>query len=75
MLERASARETAARVAAGAVARGRCCRAIGIEVRSQCWQVGTVRGDAPRAWLSIDDFQRAERSEVRCLDPTAEGPR
>ncbi len=34
-------------------------------------QVGTVRATPP-AWLSIDDFERAERSEVRCLDPTAE---
>jgi len=70
VLERASARETAARVAAGAVAKA-ICRAIGIEVRSHVLQVGTVRATPP-AWLSIDDFERAERSEVRCLDPTAE---
>ncbi len=70
VLERASARETAARVAAGAVAKA-ICRTIGIEVRSHVLQVGTVRATPP-AWLSIDDFERAERSEVRCLDPTAE---
>ena len=38
---------------------------------SHVLQVGTVRATPP-AWLSIDDFERAERSEVRCLDPTAE---
>jgi chorismate synthase len=70
VLERASARETAARVAAGAVAKV-LIRTIGIEVRSHVLQVGTVRATPP-AWLSIKDFERAERSEVRCLDPTAE---
>jgi chorismate synthase len=70
VLERASARETAARVAAGAVAKA-LIRTIGIEVRSHVLQVGSVRATPP-AWLSIKDFDRAERSEVRCLDPGAE---
>jgi chorismate synthase len=70
VLERASARETAARVAAGAVAKA-LIRAIGIEVRSHVLQVGGVRATPP-AWLSLQDFERAERSEVRCLDPGAE---
>lgn len=70
MLERASARETAARVAAGAVAKA-LIRTIGIEVRSHVLQLGTVRATPP-AWLSIADFDRAEASEVRCLDPAAE---
>jgi chorismate synthase len=70
VLERASARETAARVAAGAVAKA-LIRTIGIEVRSHVLQVGSVRATPP-AWLSIKDFERAERSEVRCLDPSAE---
>jgi chorismate synthase len=70
VLERASARETAARVAAGAVAKA-ICRAIGIEVRSQVLQIGSVRATAP-AWLTMADFDRAEASEVRCLDPAAE---
>jgi chorismate synthase len=70
VLERASARETAARVAAGAVARA-LIRTIGIEVRSHVLQVGSVRATPP-AWLSLQDFERAERSEVRCLDPGAE---
>ncbi|HET6847713.1 MAG TPA: chorismate synthase [Gaiellales bacterium] len=70
VLERASARETAARVAAGAVAKA-ICRAIGIEVRSHVLQIGSVRATPP-AWLTIADFDRAEASEVRCLDPGAE---
>ena len=68
VLERASARETAARVAAGAVAKA-LIRTIGIEVRSHVLQIGSVRATPP-AWLSIDDFERVEQSEVRCLDPT-----
>src|SRR5947209_14648883 len=70
VLERASARETAARVAAGAVAKA-ICRAIGIEVRSHVLQIGSVRATPP-AWLTMADFERAESSEVRCLDPAAE---
>ena len=70
VLERASARETAARVAAGAVAKA-LIRTIGIEVRSHVLQIGSVRATPP-AWLAAADFDRAEASEVRCLDPGAE---
>jgi chorismate synthase len=70
VLERASARETAGRVAAGAIAKA-IIGAIGIEVRSHVLQVGSVRATTP-AWLQVSDFDRAERSEVRCLDPGAE---
>src|SRR5204863_893479 len=70
VLERASARETAGRVAAGAVAKA-LIRTIGIEVRSHVLQVGSVRATPP-AWLAISDLDRAERSPVRCIDPDAE---
>src|SRR6476661_9203071 len=70
VLERASARETAGRVAAGAVAKA-LIRTIGIEVRSHVLQIGAVRATPP-AWLTPADFDRAEASEVRCLDPAAE---
>src|SRR5689334_16357866 len=70
VLERASARETAGRVAAGAVAKA-LLRTIGIELRSHVLQLGSVRATPP-AWLGIADFERAERSEVRCVDPDAE---
>src|SRR5205814_35560 len=59
-----------ARVAAGAVAKA-LIRTIGIDVRSHVLQIGSVRATAP-AWLSASDFDRAEVSEVRCLDPAAE---
>ena len=65
VLERASARETAGRVAAGAVAKA-LIRTIGITVRSQVLPIGTVRATPP-AWLQERDFDRAEASEVRCL--------
>jgi chorismate synthase len=70
VLERASARETAGRVAAGALAKA-LIRTIGIEVRSHVIQVGSVRATTP-AWLTPEDFERADRSEVSCLDPDAE---
>ncbi len=70
VLERASARETAARVAAGAVAKA-LIGTIGIDVRSHVLQIGSVRATAP-AWLAPADFERAEASDVRCLDPDAE---
>jgi len=47
------------------------CRSIGIEVRSHVLQIGSVRATPP-AWLTAADFDRAEASEVRCLDPGAE---
>jgi chorismate synthase len=70
VLERASARETAGRVAAGAVAKA-LIAAIGISVRSHVLQIGTVRATPP-AWLRERDFDRADSSPVRCLDPDAE---
>jgi chorismate synthase len=70
VLERASARETAGRVAAGAVAKA-LLLTIGIEVRSHVLQVGSVRATPP-AWLSAADLDRAEASPVRCIDPDAE---
>jgi chorismate synthase len=69
VLERASARETAARVAGGAVAR-QFLRALGIEVRSHVLQIGSV--SAPRRDdLGVADFDEVDSSPVRCLDPEA----
>jgi chorismate synthase len=69
VLERASARETAARVAGGAVAR-QFLRALGIEVRSHVLQIASV--SAPRRDdLSLADFDEVDSSPVRCLDPKA----
>jgi chorismate synthase len=69
ILERASARETAARVAGGAVAK-EFLRALGVEVFSHVLQI--TSGTAPqRRDLSPEDFAQVDDSPVRCLDPEA----
>jgi chorismate synthase len=69
ILERASARETAARVAGGAIARA-FLRALGVEVYSHVLQITSVR--APRRDdLAPADFAAVDESPVRCLDPDA----
>jgi chorismate synthase len=67
ILERASARETAARVAGGAVAK-EFLRALGVEVYSHVLQITSV--SAPRRDnLTAKDFANVDDSPVRCLDP------
>ncbi len=68
ILERASARETAARVAAGAVARALLAR-LGVGVWSSTVEVGGVAADPGRATRPPAE---AEASPLRCLDPEAE---
>jgi chorismate synthase len=69
VLERASARETAARVAAGSIARG-FLGALGVGVHSHVTQIGAVR--APEAEnLGPADFAAVDDDPVRCLDPEA----
>ncbi len=69
ILERASARETAARVAGGAVAKA-LLRALGVEIRSHVLQIASVA--APRRNdLSLEDFAGVDESPVRCLDADA----
>jgi chorismate synthase len=70
VLERASARETAARVAAGAVCR-RLLAEFGIEIGSHVVALGGVTA-APPAPLPVPLDAAADRSPVRCLDPAAE---
>ena len=67
ILERASARETAARVAAGAIARA-FLTAVGVTVRSHVTQIGSVRAPE-REDLSPQDFEGVDDDPVRCLDP------
>ena len=69
VLERASARETAARVAVGALARV-YLRALGVHVHSHVLQIGSVLAPAREA-LGPDDFAGVDGSPVRCLDPAA----
>jgi chorismate synthase len=67
ILERASARETAARVAGGAVCK-QFLSALGVSVFSHVIQITGVR--APRRDdLTPADFERVDESPVRCLDP------
>jgi chorismate synthase len=69
VLERASARETAARVAGGAVAK-QFLYALGVSVHSHVIQITGV--SAPRRdTLTPADFETVDESPVRCLDPEA----
>ena len=69
VLERASARETAARVACGALARA-FVRRLGVEVHSHVLRVGSA--EAPAAdGLVAADFAEVDASPVRCLDADA----
>lgn len=67
ILERASARETAARVAAGAVAR-RFLEEFGIEIHSHTLAIGGQRAKV----ADPVDWEQVEKSLVRCADSTAE---
>ncbi|MCH8065956.1 MAG: chorismate synthase [Chloroflexi bacterium] len=67
ILERASARETAARVAAGAVAR-RLLEEFGIAIRSHTLAIGDVEAQIE----GEPDWEAVEASPVRCADADAE---
>jgi chorismate synthase len=69
VLERASARETTARVAAGALAKV-YLRAFGVEIRSHVTQIGAVAAPL-RDDLTAADFEGVDESPVRCLDADA----
>src|SRR3954467_8699751 len=69
VLERASARETAARVAGGALAKA-FLRAVGVEVVSRVTQIGSVQAPEPDG-LALEDFGQVDASPVRCLDADA----
>jgi chorismate synthase len=70
VLERASARETAARVAAGAVARALLSH-IGVTIGSHVVQLGDVRA-AVAARPEAGELRAVDDSEVRCTDASAE---
>ena len=72
ILERSSARETAARVAAGAIAK-RLLDEFGIRVDSHVVALGGVRARRLRPEEYPEEIgASADRSPVRCLDPDAE---
>ena len=70
VLERASARETAARVAAGALAK-QLLATIGIDVWSHVVQMGAARSTST-VRPTIADLARVDESPVRCFDAAAE---
>src|SRR3954447_19832280 len=70
VLERASARETAARVAAGTCAKALLAR-IGVDVISHVVAMGPAVAKAT-ARPTPSDLERVDASEVRCFDPDAE---
>lgn len=70
ILERASARETAARVALGAVARAFLDQAAGVSVISHVVRIGEAQAPASVIPLA-DDVDRIDASPVRCLDEQA----
>ncbi len=69
ILERASARETAARVAAGAVAR-RLLAELGIDIGSHLVSLGGIRSTVPNP-LPVPLNESSDASPVRTLDPVA----
>ncbi len=74
VIERASARETAARVALGAIAK-RLLREIGVAIASHVVSIHTARAEVDPLALGLPPEEinaRADRSPVRCLDPGAE---
>ncbi|HTD58922.1 MAG TPA: chorismate synthase, partial [Solirubrobacteraceae bacterium] len=84
ILERASARETAARVAGGALCKA-FLAALGVQVRSHVIQIASVsaperthsdtsslaEGQAGEQALKLEDFDEVDSSPVRCLDAQA----
>jgi chorismate synthase len=72
VLERASARETAARVALGEVARRFLHQALGAEILSHVVALGSV-GAADGTIPEPQDSVRIDASPVRCLDPVTAG--
>jgi chorismate synthase len=69
ILERASARETAARVALGEVARRVLDQVLGVSILSHVVQLGSV-GAAEGADLPVpEDLRKIDADPVRCLDP------
>jgi chorismate synthase len=70
ILERASARETTARVAAGAICR-RLLREFGISIGSHLVQLGDIAAARPET-MPADINAAADASPLRTLDPAAE---
>ena len=71
ILERASARETAARVALGAVARAFLEQSVGVTIISHVLSIGAARVPDSTPLPNADDLERIDANEVRCADPAS----
>jgi len=71
ILERASARETAARVAAGAFAKI-LLKEFEIEIASHTIQVGHIRSEHPAIWKKIRAVSSDLDSPLRCVEPATQ---
>lgn len=70
ILERASARETAARVALGAVARAFLRQSVGVEILSHVISIGQVRMPENYEMPTANDRDEIDADPVRCADKT-----
>ncbi|MFI5838899.1 chorismate synthase [Catenuloplanes sp. NPDC051500] len=70
ILERASARETAARVAVGTVAKAIVHQTLGVQIVSHVVELGSVAAE-PGLQPRPEDFDRIDADPLRCLDPEA----
>ena len=68
ILERASARETAARVALGAIARAFLDQTIGVKILSHVLSIGAVEVPEGAKLPEIGDWRRIDEDPVRCAD-------
>jgi chorismate synthase len=71
VLERASARESSARVAGGALTK-LLLRELGIEVLSHVIAVGNARLEGPVTWEGIQSVAAREEVLLSCIDPASE---
>lgn len=68
ILERASARETAARVALGAIAKAFLKQAVGIEILSHVVSIGSAKVAENAPLPTFKDLARIDENPVRCAD-------
>jgi chorismate synthase len=71
ILERASARETAARVALGAVTSALLSQAYGVSILSHVVSIGAAEVEADVVLPLPEDLARIDEDPCRCADPTA----
>ena len=69
ILERASARETAARVALGAIAKAFLKQAVGVEILSHVVSIGQAKISENVPLPTFADLKRIDEDQVRCADP------